>query len=197
MTQENILYIQERILMISASRGESELALAEAATEYPSDPAFENLRKDIDSMFNINHMEPDPNEHVEPVITTMEHDSDIAPNVEQDDPTTDSPKTTNPHTPKNDKGKGIATDGSDVCGLKKRNVDFTIPTFDLGISPKKTPKSNWVRCIPERETKNPKRATKPGDKLRSPYMCRAVSFDTTTEERKPQDWVLRSSGCET
>lgn len=90
--------------------------------------------------------------------------------------------------------------GNNSTGRMVMFADFSPPKFDIGISP--TQKENFER----EEDSNmesqlvvvnhdcEKRQIRLGEKLRSPYVQRAVTFEVTTDEKRVQDWILKGFG---
>ena len=100
----------------------------------------------------------------------------------------------NTHNVYADKGKEVSRTpgitGSKMVTFEKDDI----PSFDLGISPEKS--TEHEKGIIQDGRKHIQRLKKPSDKLRSPYVQRAVTFDVTSEEKKLQDWIERSAGLE-
>lgn len=95
---------------------------------------------------------------------------------------------------------GVSNAGPKKGGRSVTFVDFSPPKFDLGFSPtqlehvpnEEDPKS---RAEPtDRKDRYAKRQARLGDKLRSPYVQRAVTFEVTADDKRMQDWVLGGLG---
>lgn len=96
-----------------------------------------------------------------------------------------------------EKGKQLLFDVDEQVNVRESDnaskiivlADSAAPSYDLGISPPKL--NNEDAGLKQIDKQRKKRL---GEKLRSPYVQRCVSFDVTNDEAAIQDWVMKGVG---
>ncbi|KAI3746874.1 hypothetical protein L6452_09316 [Arctium lappa] len=136
-----------------------------------------------------------PSEGTNKLATTVHHQQ-LLPT--SDDAISDTPGSL---VIQKDKGKAVIShtscnegqdEGTNSDKQFKMFGDFVAPSFNLGVSPPRSLNEMVQRHI-EKEKGN-KRLKRLGEKMRSPYMQRSVSFEVSVEEARIQKWVLKGLG---